>query len=212
MPAVDPVTVSIASSETDAYTNVSSLRFFGSNWDQPQTVTVHTRQDTEGEGVDDVDDEVDLTHTVAAATGSGFESGADNLQSDIPGVDVTIKDDELANVVVSHTTLNLMEGQIGSYRLSLTAAPATGETVTVTIQSAAGLSLSATSVDLTATNWEGGERITVTPAVDNLDEDEGTDTAMLNHVVENSGGGDDAKYGDATATSVTINISDRPSS
>ena len=200
MPAVDPVTVTI-SDAGDAYANVGSLRFFGSDWDQPQTVTIHAREDT-----DEENDQVNVTHAVSGPEGSGFKS-----VTDAPGVNVTIMDNELPQAVVSHTTLNLMEGQAGAYTLSLTKAPAADETVTITVQAAAGLSLSSTTASLTESNWENGVRITVTPAVDNLVEAPGTDMAMLNHVVSTSNSSGD--YAEVTsATAVTINISDRPSS
>ena len=125
---------------------------------------------------------------------------------------VTVKDDELVAVVVSHTVLNLEEGRRGSYRLALTQAPATGESVTITVQRPAGVDVSPTTpVVLDANNWESGVLVQVTPQADNVSEPEGT-TATVQHAVSASGGGDDAKFGDAEASDVTINVSDAPSS
>ena len=129
-----------------------------------------------------------------------------------PSVSIMIKDDEAAGVVVSHTTLNLEEGQTGQYTLSLTQEPATGESVTITVQRPAGVTVAPTiPVVLTASNWESGVVVQVTPQADNVTETD--ETATVQHQVSSAGGGTDAKFGSATtATAVTINVSDAPSS
>ena len=140
---------------------------------------------------------------------SGYESGVSPVTQ---ALTVNVKDDELMAVVVSHTVLNLEEGQQGSYRLALTQAPADGESVTITVQRPAGVDVSPTTpVVLGANNWQPGVLVQVTPQADNVSEPAGT-TATVQHQVESSGGGDDAKFGAATASNVVINVSDAPSS
>ena len=83
-------------------------------------------------------------------------------------------------MVVSHTTLNLEEGQTGEYRLSLTQAPATGESVTITVQRPAGVTVAPTiPIVLTASNWETGVTVQVTPQADNVVETNGVTATML---------------------------------
>ncbi len=131
----------------DVYTIPSVVSFTQDSWDQPQSVTVFVRDDTdvlEENGV------AALSHTAAGGDYAGVTG---------PGVDLTLMDDELANVVISHTTLNVVEGERATYTVTLTQAPNAGETVTVTVAAPAGVNVAPQSVSLSASNWNTGGRL-----------------------------------------------------
>ena len=118
---------------------------------------------------------------------------------------VTVKDNELAGVVVSHTALNAVEGTAVMYTLSLTQAPDDNETVTITVRRPGdvGISPSDATVTLSSGNWESGVQVTLTPANDNIDD---AGIVIVSHVVESSE--DDGKYKDSTASDVILTVSD----
>ena len=96
------VTVTIGgASGTDLDLDKSTLTFTTINWETSQTVTV-----TAGQDDDAVEDSVTLTHTV---TGGGYDgvTAAD--------VAVTVTDDDTVGVSVSESSLDLDEGDDGTY-------------------------------------------------------------------------------------------------
>ena len=195
-PEVEPVTVSITSGNSDIWTNLSSLTFNRTNWNAAQTVTVNGRQDTDDPEADDAGT------LVQAVTSSGDDY---NSSTGVQDVRVTVKDNELAGVVVSHTALNAVEGTAVTYTLSLTQAPDDNETVTITVRRPGdvGISPSDATVTLSSGNWESGVQVTLTPANDNIDD---AGIVIVSHVVESSE--DDGKYKDSTASDVILTVSD----
>ena len=187
------VTVTIAGfDQSDVSVNPSQFTFTVANWNRVQTVMVSAGAD------EDVllDEVVSLTHT------------AGNYATDIPSVSVTVKEAAIAAVVVSHTALTIVEGTIGrEYRLTLTQAPATGETVTVTVGSPADISTSVSSASLDASNWSTGVTVRVSSPDDGATE--GAHTRTVTHTVASSNAA--GTYKDVkAATAVTVTVMDPP--
>ena len=193
-PTEEPVQLTIGVVGDDVYTIPSVVSFTQDSWDQPQSVTVFVREDT------------DETEENGVATLSHTAAGGDYQGETGPEVDLTLMDDELANVVISHTILNVVEGERATYTVTLTQAPNAGETVTVTVAPPSGVNVAPESVTLSASNWNTGATITATPGTDKANET--GETAALTHTVASSDE-TDGKYKDVnTATAVTLHVSD----
>jgi hypothetical protein len=155
-------------------------------------VVVTTLQDS-----DDDDARFSILHSVDADKDSGYKGAA--APSNIT---VTVKDDEAAGVVVSHTSLSVEEGGTATYTVSLTKAPSTDETVTVHL-AGTGVNLSTPSLTFTSA---AAQTVTVTGHTDTNSVD---DQATVVHTVVAAGGDED--YDGVTASTVRITVTE-PSS
>ena len=145
-PPTSDVTVTVSvedGANNDITTEEASLVFTTGNWNLPQTVTVRAAHD------DDAlqDPVVRISHGV---------SGANFADHTIPGVLVTISEDDFPRVTVTSQFLEIMEGSSGSYTVVLTARPSAD--VTVTISGHDGTDVSVTPSTLTFTSRELGHR------------------------------------------------------
>ena len=153
----------------------STLTFTATNWNTPQTVTV-----TADEDPDAYNDSVTLTHT---ANGGDYVDVTEKLT-------VTVTDDEVADLKLSATSLNPVEGAAGTtYTVRLTSEPTAPVTVTLGGHADTDLTLSAATLTFTASNWNEAQTVTVTAGED---PDAADDTATLTHTAS---GGD---YGGVT--------------
>ena len=156
-------------------------------------VTVATLHDS-----NDDDATFMIRHSVDADEDSGYK-GATAPSN----IDVTVKDDEAAGVVVSHTSLSVVEGGTATYTVRLTKAPSDGETVTIHF-AGTGVNLSTGSLEFTDTT---PQTITVTG---HTDSNSVPDQAMVVHTVVTDGGDED--YDGVTASTVRITVTEPPSS
>ena len=123
------------------------------NWEDGQTFTV-TAPDNSTE--QDPNPTVTITHSVSSAPdGNGYAQ-----DTDVANVTVTVVDDETAQVLVSPTALSIAQGASKTFDVSLTKAPDAGETVTITVQAAAGLT-GTTELTFNAGNWENAQTVTI---------------------------------------------------
>ena len=171
---------------TDLTLDATSLEFTTSTWEDAQTVTVTAAEDD-----DTADDTATLAH---AAAGGGYSLSA-NLA-------VTVTDDDTAGLVFSPTALDVDEGDDASYTVKLATEPTGTVTVTVSGHSGTDLTLDATSLEFTTSNWEDEQTVTVTAGED---DDTADDAATLAHAA--AGGG----YGGVEADlAVTVTDDDTP--
>ena len=188
-PAAD-VVVSVAGvSGTDLSLSATELTYTTSNWSTEQTVTV-----TAGEDDDTAADAVTLTHTAAS-----MDSDYDGATFD--EVTVTITDNDTAGVTVEPTALTVAEGGSGSYAVVLDTEPAADVVVSVAGVSGTDLSLSATELTYTTSNWSTEQTVTVTAGED---DDSADDTVTLTHTAASM----DSDYDGATFDEVTVTITD----
>ena len=105
-----------------------TLTFTTTTWDDAQTVTVKAREDT-----DAANDKVTLVHTAAGGEYAGAKSD----------VAVTVDDDETVSVVLSKSSLTVVEGAAAgqTYTVKLSHEPSVEVTVTVTGQDQTDLEL-----------------------------------------------------------------------
>ena len=165
--------------------------FDETNWSRAQALRISVPED------EDTDDEtVALTFTV---------SGAYPTATAPTGVQFSVRDNDAdaGGVIVSHTQLSIAAGGTGHYMLSLTQAPASGESLTVTVGSTGQVQIDPLTVTFDTSNWNAGERVDLSPLA------QATGSITVTHTAAASTGGDDddAKYRTApTVDSVTVTI------
>ena len=182
------VTVTVEdAANNDITTKEASLVFTSENWNLPQTVTVRAAHD------DDAlqDPVVQISHGV---------SGANFADRTIPGVAVTITEDDFPRVTVVPQFLEILEGSSGRYTVVLTTRPSGEVTITIGGHADTDITLSDTTLTFTSENWDTPLEVTVSAA---QDDDATADPAVtLKHTVE--GGG----YQGVVAWSVTVTITE----
>ena len=188
-PAADVVVSVAGASGTDLSLSATELTYTTSNWSTEQTVTV-----TAGEDDDTADDTVKLTHTAASMDGDYDGATVDEVK-------VTITDNDAAGVTVAPTDLDVAEGGSGSYAVVLNTEPAADVVVSVAGASGTDLSVSATELTYTTSNWSTEQTVTVTAGED---DDTADDTVKLTHTAAST----DSDYDGATVDEVTVTITD----
>ena len=130
----------------------NTLTFDATTWDDAQTVTVKAREDADAKN-----DSVTLTH---AATGGEYEG----VEADLP---VTVDDDETVSVVLSKSSLTVVEGDTAgqTYTVKLSHEPSVEVTVTVSGQDETDLEITGlgegNTLTFDATTWSVAQTVTV---------------------------------------------------
>ena len=190
------VTVTVAGhASTDVTVSGSTLSnnrltFTTTNWETAQTVIVSAPGNAARA-------KVTLAHAVA-----GADYGAVTAESVVVSVLATAGQQPTLQVGVSSSTqtLTVPEGGASSYSLVLSSRPTDAVTVGVILSTGTDLTLSATALTFTRTNWDVAQTVTVWAAED---DDAITDAEVtLAHSV--SGGG----YGSATVPDVEVSITE----
>ncbi|MXX07032.1 MAG: hypothetical protein F4Z71_09750, partial [Gammaproteobacteria bacterium] len=177
------VTVTISGHDgTDLTPNKTSLTFTRSNWSAAQTVTVSAAQDD-----DAGNDTATLTHD---ASGGDYADVSSSLE-------VTVKDDDTAAIILTPASLTVNEGASGSYTVALATEPTAEVTVTISGHDGTDLTPGKTSLTFTRSNWSAAQTVNLGAA---QDDDAGNDTATLIHAAS---GGDYADVSASLAVTVT---------
>ena len=176
----------------------ATFNFDATNWNTAQSATIT---------VPDDEDETTGSATAVSFTVAGYNAG-DGSAVTQADVSFQVRDKGAAEVIVSLTDLSIAAGASDSYNLSLTKAPAAGETVTITVATAGQIGIAPTEVELNADNWENGVDVTLSPLASAA---AATDVAVTNTGVA-AGGGTDSVYstagagGNVEATDLTVDI------
>lgn len=158
---VSDVIIAITSSDSEAAESTisdSQLTFASANWNSAQQVTVT--------GVDDHLIDGDQNYTITLSVNNGDT----NYQTlgDIT-IDATNKDNDVAALLVSKTTLQTSEdGGSDNFDIRLSAQPESDVTVTINGLDASEGSLSASSLTFTPGNWNTNQTLTVTGVNDEI--------------------------------------------
>ncbi len=163
---------------------VPHLTFTSSNWSTDQSVTLTAENDG------DADNEAGTLDLSASGGGYNGQTG---------DVSVTVDDDDTAQLVVTPTTLSLVEGGSGKgFTVRLGSAPV-GNDVTVAVsippELAGKVSLTVPHLTFTSSNWSTDQSVTVTAENDG-DADNEAGTLDLSA----SGGGYNGQTGDVSVT------------
>ena len=148
-------------------------------WNSPQTITISAAQDDDARN----DDTATITHTTSVASG-----GDSDYASKTADLAVTITDDDSPGLVVSATSIGVIEGSTQTYSLKLASEPSADVAVTpqctAAAPSCAGLTFSGGASGVftfTTGNWDTTQEVTVS-ATDNNAAD-GARSATITHAV-----------------------------
>ena len=182
------VTVTVAgASGTLLSVSPMTLVFTTSSWAVAQTVDVTTEEDANA-----VDETVTLTHT---ASGGGYDGVS------LPDLEVTVADND-GGIVADPVELTVAEGGTGTYGLTLTRAPTSDVTVTVT-GDAGKVTAAPSTLTFTADDWNAAQTVTVTGTQDG---DKNDEAVTLRHAA--TGGGYTVASGDALSARVRVTVHD----
>ena len=138
--------------ELSGLSGTDTLTFDATTWDDAQTVTVKAREDADAKN-----DSVTLVHTAAGGEYAGAKSD----------VAVTVDDDETVSVVLSKSSLTVVEGDTAgqTYTVKLSHEPSVEVTVTVTGQDQTDLELTGlgegNTLTFTTSTWDDAQTVTV---------------------------------------------------
>ena len=178
------VSVTVSSGDAGAVSVPSqAVVFTTGNWSTAQSVTV--------EGVDD-DDVLDESVTVTV-TASGGDYGGETAE-----VEVSVADDETAELVVDPDSLTISEDGSGTFELRLASRPSAQVSVTVSSGDSGAVSVPARALVFTTGNWSTAQSVTV----EGVDDDDALDESVT--VTVTASGGD---YGGETAE-VEVSVAD----
>ena len=178
------VTVSIGGATQSVTVNPTSLTFSTTNWGDTQAVTVTGEQDD-----DAIDETITLTHS---ASGGGYGSASTQR------VNVTVSDDEQAELVTSATQLSVQEGSSAMYSVRLNSQPSATVSVAVLSNSPDVTVNPSTNLTFTTTSWNQPQTVTVRAG---QDDDASNDRVIIGHTA--SGG----NFGSVTEN-VNVNVVD----
>ena len=159
------VTIKMSSADPDLTVEPVRHTFTPTNW-QPLTVTVSAAEDD-----DAADDTATITHSIAAAAGSGYTNGTVSL-----GVSIT--DNDTAGITVQPQELSVPEGLTDSYTITLGVQPA-GEVTILMRSDNPDVTVEPERHMFTPTNWQP---LTVTVSAAE-DDDAANDTADITHSI-----------------------------
>ena len=187
------VTVRVAvSGNNEVKATPQTLIFTATDWNAPQTVTVTAEHDDDSQA-----DSAQIRHTA---------SGADYTGVSAVSVAVTVNDDDIRGVTISHTALKVREGGQGSYTVVLDTRPTGTVTVTPTVSGDDDVRVSPSTLRFSASRWNTPLTVTVTGA---QDIDQAPDIATIAHTVAGADYGTEAVQ--ANNIEVTITDDDVPS-
>ena len=103
-----------------------------------------------------------------AADGTAYQANPDS-----PSASVTVTDDDPADIVLSKTSLAVVEGAAAqTYTVSLASEPAANVNITITGQAGSDLTVSPASLTFTTSDYTAGQTVAVTAGIDSNDVDE----------------------------------------
>jgi len=165
------VTIAISSSDvSEGSVDQASIAFDMDNWNIPQAITVT--------GVDDAVDDGDQPYTInlAAAT-----SGDTHYNGLIPGnVSITNTDDDTAGFIVGPLSGDTAEaGTTASFTVALSSAPTASVGIAITSTDVDENTVSPSSINFDADNWNTAQTITVSGVDDAIDDGDQTTIIVL---------------------------------
>ncbi len=170
----------------DVTTNPGRLIFTESNWASGHTVTVSAGNDDDG-----ANDELTIQISGASGTDSIYVGSSADVVT-------TVIDDDTGGII-NPINITVPEGGRGYYTAAIISEPS--GTVTISIASAPGVTLSATRLSISPSNWETPQYVIVSAPADSVTEDVGL---QLAHTI----GGSSVEYDVITLPDVMVTVAD----
>ena len=144
---------------SDLNLSAETLTFTPDNWNVAQSISVTADQDDDAAA----DAAVTLSHAVSGAVEYAAVSA-----EDIPGVTVTIEEDDAARVSIDPTELTVTEGDAtgASYTVVLDTQPTADVTVTISGHDGTDVSVTPSTLTFTSESWGTAQTVTVSAAQD----------------------------------------------
>ena len=120
-----------------------------------------------------------ITHTVASGSAPEF------LGATLPGVEVTITDNDAAGVSISMTTISLEGGGSADYTVVLNLLPTADVTVAISGHSGTDATVSPTNLTFTTSDWNMAQTVTV--SADDDDDAVADEEITLTHDITGTG-------------------------
>lgn len=206
-----------ANMATQLLTSTQTLIFDSTNWNIPQTVTVYGLDNS----LDDGTRSTSILHTVASADTNYATSYSAPINFTVNDNDSMVA--KLVAVTQSGGTTAVTEGgPTDTYKVVLTSAPASGQTVTITpsvVQpwltasavSSSDITVTPASITFTTANWNTPQTFTVTANDDAIANSYLVANAPLNvrtAVIRHSITSGDSGYNDSQVNDITCAITD----
>ena len=181
------------------FTDAIVLTFDASNWDQEQVVEVLAQDDAAKEG----ERNVVINHSVMSDD-SNFDAAL------VEDLDVEVYDDDQADIIIweSGTDTRILEGDVtegiqDTWDVRLTRKPTATVTVALTDDSdTSDVTLSTTTLSFDSTNWDTVQTLTVSSAVDGIEEN--AERVTVSHTASSS----DADFDGAEVAEVLVRVDD----
>ena len=188
------VTVAVAdgSSDDDVTLSRSSLSFSTTNWKTPQTVRVSAAHDA------DTDDDSATITLRAASSDSDYDAA---LAAPTVAVTVTDDDESTPGLTVTPSSLEVDEGSNGTFTVELATEPTAAVTVALSVSGDDDVTLGASSLTFSTTNWDTAQIVTVSAAEDD-DATDGSATVTLDPASTDTG------YGGLADSTLTVTEDD----
>ncbi len=185
---VVPITTTEEGGATSTdYSGVPASLTFAS-WETEKTFSFTAAQDT-------IDDDGESVSLAFGSLPTGVNEG------DTDETDVFINDDDGVGIVVSESALSIVEGGSTTYTVVLASQPTADVTVALATSSGSDVSVNASSLTFTASNWDDEQTVTVSAA---QDDDHLDETATIGHAVSSA----DGDYDGIRMASVGVSVID----
>jgi len=199
-PTADVVVPLSSSDPTEGSIDKTALTFTATNWNIPQTVTVT--------GVDDSDDDGDVSYTIATAPASSADAGYNGLDAD--DVSVTNTDDDVstsAGVTLSKTTglVTTEAGGTDSFTIVLNSIPTADVTINLSSNDTTEGTIDKSTLTFNASNWNVPQTITVTGQNDDLAD------GIVSYGIVTSATSSDSNYNGIDVGDVSVSNADNDS-
>ncbi|MBF2754646.1 MAG: hypothetical protein ISN29_05230, partial [Gammaproteobacteria bacterium AqS3] len=172
----------------------TSLDFTTSNWATIRTIEVIAAEDD--------DTQVDTAQISLTASGGDYAGIAST-------VEVTVVDNDAPGLALSTPVLNVVEGADSAFTLALTSQPGGAVTVSLTHTGSDDVTLGATSLDFTASDWDTPQSVTVSAAEDDdaLADAAAVSLAALGGGYDGVGGGIEIQVAENDTAALTLSAS-----
>ncbi len=189
-PTADVVIPVISSSDTtEGSIALTTLTFTPANWSTPQTITAV--------GVDDNFVDGNINYTVSSTGSTSDDPMYQDMTFNVPGINI---DDETAQVVVTNTCLNMLEGGgTSTFQVVLSQQPTGDVTVPIASQLSSRLTVDKPTLTFTQTNYNVAQTVTISAPNNALPD---------GHVTTNITLGTATNYADIDPDDIKINLTD----
>ena len=182
----------------DVTVNPGSLTFTASTWDTAQTVTVSAPQDSDGS-----QESATIHHAISAGSAPEYVA---LLASSIGSVQVTVRDDDIPDVVITPAQMTMAEGSTSTYTVALTLRPSSRVTISLKPQrvgtTGRSVHLNTYRLTFTTSNWNTPQTVTVEAQ---HDDDGNEDVVPIRHKIISPSA---SEYRNVSIDSVDVTVTD----